>query len=177
MRYGEHERYTLTDMTMYAERESRMTDLPTAMRRVISAERILTYISVALAGVAAAFLLFSLLSQREACYGMEAGHLLCQPVDALAAARAALVLMFPGVLFVGATIGALWQIRAHTPDARNAAFGLLVTSDILLIGIVVPALAGAGYFLAPATLLMTIVAILGTVKFVQDWRAGATQAS
>jgi hypothetical protein len=146
------------------------------MRRVSDAERILTYVSVALAVVAAAYLLFTLLSEHEVCYGMQADKLLCQPVDAIAAARGALVLMFPGVLFIGAAAGALWQTRASAPDARNTAFGLLVTSTLLLIGIVVPALAGAGFFLAPATLLMTVVAILGTVKFVQDWRTGAAQA-
>lgn len=149
---------------------------PSSMRRVSGAERILTYVSVALAAIAAAYLLFTLLSQHETCYGMQADKLLCQPVDAIAAARGALVLMFPGFLFVGAAVGALWQTRADTPDARNTAFGLLITSTILLIGIVVPALAGAGFFLAPATALMTIVAILGSVKFVQDWRAGAAQA-
>lgn len=152
------------------------TTQSTQMRRVSGAERMLTYVSLALAVLAAAYLLFMLFSEHQTCYGMQADKLLCQPVDAVAAARSALVLMFPGVLFAGAAAGALWQTRATAPDARNTAFGLLVTSTLMLIGIVIPALAGAGFFLAPATLLMTVVAILGTVKFVQDWRMGATQA-
>jgi tellurite resistance protein TehA-like permease len=145
------------------------------MRRVSEAERILTYIAIALAAMAAAYLLFTLLSEHETCYGMQAGKLLCQPVDALAAARGALVLLFPGVLFVGAAVGALWQTRAKAPDARSTAFGLLVTSALLLVGIIMPALSGAGLFLAPAAALMFIVALLGAVKFVQDWRAGIAQ--
>lgn len=153
-----------------------MTTQPTPMRRINEAERILTYVSVALAVVAAAYLLFMLFSEHQTCYGMQADKLLCQPVDAVAAARGALVLMFPGVLFVGAAVGALWQTRASAPDARNTAFGLLVTSTLLLLGIIVPALAGAGLFLAPAALLMLVVAILGTIKFVLDWRTGAAQA-
>jgi hypothetical protein len=147
------------------------------MRRISGAERILTYVAVGLAAVTAAYLLFMLLSQHETCYGMQADKLLCQPVDAVAAARGAVVLLFPGILFFGAAVGALWQTRASTSDNRNAAFGLLVTCTLLLIGIIVPALSGAGFFLAPATLLMTIVAIIGTVKFAQDWRTGTAQAS
>lgn len=153
-----------------------MTDQTLAMRRVSKAERVLTYVSLALAVLAAAYLMFMLFSEHETCYGMQADKLLCQPVDAIAAARSALVLMFPGVLFAGAAAGALWQTRTTVPDARNTAFGLLVTSTLLLIGIIVPAMAGAGFFLAPATALMVVVAILGTVKFVQDWRVGAAQA-
>lgn len=146
------------------------------MRRINSAERILAYVTVGVAAVTSAYLLFMLLSEHETCYGMQASKLLCQPVDAVAAARGALVLLFPGVLFIGGVIGALGQTRARLSDNRNAAFGLLVTCTVLLIGIVTPALAGAGYFLLPATLLMIAVAVLGTVKFVQDWRAGTAQA-
>lgn len=185
MRYGEmgvsraHWRpLTPTKPTTFAGRSPWMSELPQSaqMRRINQAERILTYVAVTLAALAAAYLLFTLLSEHEVCYGMQADKLLCQPVDGIAAARGALVLLFPGILFVGAAVGALWQTRATTPDARSTAFGLLVSSTVVLIGIVVPALAGAGFFLAPATALMTVVALLGTVKFVLDWRTGAAQA-
>lgn len=145
------------------------------MRRVSDAERILAYVAVVVAAISAAYLLFMLLSEHETCYGMQADKLLCQPVDAIAAARGALVLLFPGVLYVGATVGAVWQTRATVAENRNAAFGLLVTCALLLLGIVVPALSGAGFFLVPATLLVVVVAILGTVKFTQDWRARSAQ--
>ena len=147
------------------------------MRRVSDAERILAYVAVVVAAISAAYLLFMLLSEHETCYGMQADKLLCQPVDAIAAARGALVLLFPGVLYIGATVGAVWQTRATASENRNAAFGLLVTCALLLLGIVVPALSGAGFFLLPATALVVVVAILGTVKFAQDWRAGAAQVS
>jgi hypothetical protein len=146
------------------------------MRRISGAERILAYVTVGLAAVTFAYLFFMLLSEHETCYGMQANKLLCQPVDTMAAARGAIVLLFPGVLFVGGAFSALWQSHARTPDSRNVAFGLLVTCTLLLIGIVTPAMAGAGFFLLPATLVMVVAAIVGTVKFVQDWRAGAAQA-
>lgn len=150
---------------------------PTApARRVGDAERILAYVALGIAALTSAYLLFMTLSEHETCYGMQAGKLLCQPVDATAAARSLIVLAYPGVLFVGATIGAIWQTRAQAPENRNTAFGLLVMSTLVLVGIMVPALAGAGFFLLPATLLVVIVAILGVVKFWQDWRAGAAQA-
>ncbi len=152
------------------------TSHSTPMRRIGDAERILTYITIAVAAISAAYLLFMLLSQHETCYGMQASKLLCQPVDATAAARGAVVLAFPGLLFVGAAVGALWQTRPGVSENRSTAFGLLVMCTLLLIGIVVPALSGAGFFLLPATLLLLVVAILGTIKFVQDWRAGAAQA-
>lgn len=153
-----------------------MTDQPTPMRRIADAERILTYIAVALAAVAAAYLLFMLFSQHETCYGMQADRLLCQPVDAVAAARSALVLLFPGVLMVGAAAGALWHSRAQAPDARSAAYGLLVTSALLFVGIIIPAMSGAGLFLAPAALVISIVTVLATIKFLSEWRAGIAPA-
>lgn len=155
-----------------------MSDIaPSAQaRRVSAAERILAYVALGLAALTSAYLLFMALSEHETCYGMQAGKLLCQPVDATAAARGLIVLAFPGVLFVGATIGAVWQTRAQASENRNTAFGLLVTCALLLLGIVVPALGGAGFFLLPATLLVVAVAILGAVKFWQDWRAGAARA-
>lgn len=149
----------------------------TRVRRIGDAERILAYVALGLAALTSAYLLFMALSEHETCYGMQAGKLLCQPVDATSAARGLIVLAFPGVLFIGATVGAVWQARAISPENRNTAFGLLVTCALLLLGIVVPALGGAGFFLLPATLLVMIVAILGVVKFWQDWRAGAAQAS
>lgn len=147
-----------------------------AMRRLAQAQRILTYVAVALGAIAAAYLLFTLLSEHQVCYGMRADKLLCQPVDTLAAARGALVLLFPGVLMIGAAAGALWRLSARTPDARSTAYGLLVTSDVVLIGIVIPALSGAGFFLVPATVVMTIVAILATITFIHDWRTSLAQA-
>lgn len=140
------------------------------LMRIARAERIMTNIAVALADAAALYLLASLLSAHEVCYGMRAGRLLCQPVDAIAAARAALVLLYPGVLFVGAVVGAFWQTRPDV-SSEGTAYGLLVSCVVVLIGIVAPAVFGAGLFLVPATVAITIAAILGTIKFIQDYRS------
>ncbi|HEX9038368.1 MAG TPA: hypothetical protein VF808_15405 [Ktedonobacterales bacterium] len=139
--------------------------------RLARAERVVTIIAVGLAAIAAVYLLVTLLSEHEVCYGMTASHLLCQQVDVTAAERAALVLMYPGVLFVGAAAGAFWHTRAVEPGARSTAFGLLASCAVVLVGIVVPAVSGAGFFLLPATIAMSVAAILGAVKFGQDFRA------
>lgn len=136
------------------------------------AERIATIVAVVLGVAAAIYLLVTLLTEHEVCYGLQANRLLCQPVDAMAVERAFLTLLYPGVLFVGAAAGAFWQTRATDPGARSTAFGLLVSSVLVLIGIIVPDLAGAGLFLAPATLVITVAAVLGTIKFIQDFRGG-----
>ena len=145
---------------------------PAIMTRLARAERITTIVAIVLGAAAAIYLLVTLLTEHEVCYGMRADRLLCQPVDAVAAERAALVLLYPGVLFAAAAVAAFWQTRATEPGARSTAYGLLVTSVVVLIGIVVPALAGAGLFLAPATLAITVAAVFGTIKFIQDYRAG-----
>jgi hypothetical protein len=143
-----------------------------AISGIARAERITTIAAIVLAVAAAIYLLVTLLMEHEVCYGMSADRLLCQPADAVAIERAALVLLYPGVLFVGAAVGAFWHTKATEPSARNTAYGLLVTSVAVLILIVAPALLGAGLFLAPATLVITITAILGTIKFIQDFQSG-----
>jgi hypothetical protein len=145
---------------------------PAIITRLARAERITTIVAIVLGVAASIYLLVTLLTEHEVCYGMRADRLLCQPVDAVAAERAALVLLYPGVLFAAAAVAAFWQTRTAEPGARNTAYGLLVSSVVVLIGIIVPALAGAGLFLAPATLAITVAAVLGTIKFIQDYRAG-----
>lgn len=147
-------------------------DVAPVMSGLARAERIVTIIATVLAAAAAIYLLVTLLTEHEVCYGLGADRLLCQPVDTVAAERAALVLLYPGILFVGAAAGAFWHTRAVEPGARNTAYGLFVSSVVVLIGIVIPAIAGAGFFLLPATLVITVAAVLATVKFVQDYRAG-----
>lgn len=142
------------------------------MSRIARAERITTIVAIGLAVVASIFLYVSLFTDHVVCYGMRADHLLCQPVDALAAARSALALMYPGVLFAAAALGVFWHTRATEPSSRSTAFGLTVSSIVVLIGIIIPALAGAGLYLLPATVVMTVAGVIATVKFFQDYRAG-----
>ncbi|MGH2503899.1 MAG: hypothetical protein ACRDID_15420 [Ktedonobacterales bacterium] len=139
------------------------------------AERLTTIAAIALAVIAAIFLYVSLFTEHEVCYGLRADHLQCQPLDVVAAERAALVLLYPGVLFAAAALGAFWHARATEPSSRSTAYGLTVSSVVVLIGIIVPALAGAGLYLLPATAVITATAVIATVKFIQDFRAGRAQ--
>lgn len=141
------------------------------LSRLARAERITTIIALALGALAAIYLMVTLLAEHEVCYGMQANGLFCRPADAGAAGWALLILLYPGVLLAGAAAGAWWQTRAVEPSARSTAFGLLVSSVVVLIGIVLPAVATAGFFLVPATFAMTVVGVLGTIKFAQDLRA------
>jgi hypothetical protein len=142
------------------------------LSRLARAERIVTLIAVALAALAAVYLIVTLVAEDEVCYGMQANNLICRSVDAGAAGWALLILLYPGVLLAAAAAGAWWQTRAVEPSARSTAFGLLASSVVVLIGIVLPAVATAGFFLAPATIAMTVAGVLGTIKFIQDYRAG-----
>lgn len=142
------------------------------LSRLARAERIVTLIALALGALAAVYLIVALLTEREICYGMQANNLLCRPGGAGAAGWALLILLYPAVLLAAAAAGAWWQTRAVDPGARSTAFGLLASSVVVLIGIVLPAVATAGFFLAPATVAMTVAGILGTIKFAQDFRAG-----
>ena len=142
------------------------------LSRLARAERIVTLIALALGVLAAIYLMVTLLSEHEVCYGMQANSLLCKPVDAGAAGWALLILLYPAVLLAAAAAGAWWQTRAVDPGAQSTAYGLLVTSALVLIGIVLPAVATAGFFLAPATIAITVAGVLGTIKFAQDYRAG-----
>jgi hypothetical protein len=142
------------------------------LSRLARAERIVTLIALALGVLAAIYLMVTLSTEHEVCYGMQANSLICRPVDAGAAGWALLILLYPAVLLAAAAAGAWWQTRAVEPSAQSTAYGLLASSVVVLIGIVLPAAATAGFFLAPATIAMTIVGILGTIKFAQDFRAG-----
>lgn len=145
--------------------------------RIAQIERILTYLTIALAIGAAIYLAVTLFSDHEVCYGMQSTKLLCQPVDAVATERAALVMMYPAVLFFGGCAAGIWQTRAVEPSARSTAYGLLVTCALMLLGIILPAVTTSGFFFLPGTAALTAVAIVGTVKFVRDWRLGARAAS
>ena len=142
------------------------------LSRLARAERIVTLIAVALGALAAVYLMVTLATEHEVCYGMQANNLICRSVDAGAAGWALLILLYPAVLLAAAAAGAWWQTRAVEPSARSTAFGLLASSVVVLIGIVLPAVATAGFFLVPATIAITVAGVLGAIKFTQDYRAG-----
>jgi hypothetical protein len=142
-----------------------------ALSRLARAERITTIVAVVLAAAAAIFLYVTLFSEHEVCYGLGANHLLCQPLDATAVARATVVWGYLGVLFAATAFGAWWHAGAVERSAQSAAFGLTATSWLVLIGIIVPSISGAGLYLLPAGIAITAAAVIATVKFFQDLRA------
>lgn len=162
----------MSDMSPLSSFEPDAPSSRAPLTRLARAERIITLIALALGALAAVYLLAPLLTEHEICYGMQANKIICQPVDAVSAGRALLILLYPSVLLVAAAAGAWWQTHATEPSARSTAFGLLASSALVLIGIVLPAIATAGFFLVPATVAMTVAGILGAIKFTQEYLAG-----
>jgi hypothetical protein len=50
-----------------------------------------------------------------------------------------------------------------------------VTCAFLVVAITVPAISGAGFYLAPAAILMAVAAVLGLVVLIRDWRAATSR--
>ena len=144
-------------------------------------EIILALAACVLSLVASGYLLISLFGAHEICYGVSNQALLCKPVApsslefAQQSARVVFVLSTVIVLFLAAALGAWWQHHTKEPSNRSVACGLLVTCAFLIIAITVPAISGAGFYLAPATILMAVAAVLGLVVLIRDWRAATSR--
>jgi hypothetical protein len=136
-------------------------------------ERWATLAAIVLAAIAAIYLYVMLFSEHEVCYGLSASKLLCQPLDAAAFGRATVVWGYLAVLFGATALGAWWHAGATEPSARSAAYGLTVTSWVVLIGILIPGVAGSGLYLLPAGLAITAAVVLATIKFFQDFRSAS----
>ena len=139
-------------------------------------EIILAFVSLALSFVASGYLLFSLFDAHEICYGVSNRAPLCKPLApnslefAQQSARVVFVLSTVLVLFLAAALSTWWQHHTKEPSNRSVAVGVLVTCAFLIIAITVPAISGAGFYLAPATILMVAAAALGLGAFIRDWR-------
>ena len=144
-------------------------------------EVILALVSFALSLVASGYLLISLFGAHEICYGVSNQALLCKPIApntaefAQQSARVVFVLSTVIVLFLAAALGAWWQHHTQEPSNRSVACGLLVTCAFLIIAITVPAIGGAGFYLAPATILMVIAALLSIFTLLRGGRGAATR--
>jgi magnesium-transporting ATPase (P-type) len=138
------------------------------------AETILALVSFVLSLLASGYLLISLFGAHEICYGVSNQALLCKPVApssvefAQQSARVMFVLSTVLVLFLVALLAAWWQHHTKEPSNRSVACGVLVTSTFLIVAMTVPAIAGAGFFLVPATVLMTVAAVLGLVSLLRS---------
>lgn len=143
-------------------------------------QTILALVSFVLCVLASAYLLISLFGAHEICYGVSNQTMLCKPIApssiefAQQAARIAFVLSTVIVLFLAATLAAWWQHHTPEPSNRSVACGTLVTCAFLIVAITIPAVSGAGFYLAPATILISAAAVLGLYILIRDWRAAAT---
>lgn len=144
-------------------------------------QTILALVSFVLCLLASAYLLISLFGAHEICYGVSNQAVLCKPIApsslefAQQAARIVFVLSTVIVLFLAATLSAWWQHHTAEPSNRSVACGVLVTCAFLIVAITVPAIGGAGFYLAPATILISAAAVLGLIILVRDWRASTAR--
>lgn len=142
---------------------------------------ILALVSFVLCLLASAYLLISLFGAHEICYGVSNQTMLCKPIApsslefAQQSARVAFVLSTVIVLFLAATLSAWWQHHTPEPSNRSVACGALVTCALLIIAITIPAISGAGFYLAPATILISASAALGLFILIRDWRAAPSR--
>ncbi|HEU5348114.1 MAG TPA: hypothetical protein VFU63_05835 [Ktedonobacterales bacterium] len=142
---------------------------------------ILALVSFVLCLAASGYLLISLFDAHEICYGVSSRALLCRPVApnslefAQQSARVVFVLSTVIVLFLAATLAAWWQHHTKEPSNRSVACGLLATCTFLIVAITIPAISGAGFYVAPATVLMVIAAVLGLVSLLRDWRSAVAR--
>lgn len=144
------------------------------------AETILALVAFALSVLASGYLLISLFGAHEICYGVSNQAMLCKPIAptsaefAQQAARVLFVLSTVIVLFLASALAAWWQHHTPEPSNRSVASGLLVTCAFLIVAMTVPAISGAGFYLAPATILVAIAAVLSLVALIRDRRVAAS---
>ena len=142
-------------------------------------QTILALVSFVLCLVASGYLLISLFGAHEICYGVSNQAMLCKPVApssvefAQQSARVVFVLSTVIVLYLGATLAAWWQHHTKEPSNRSVACGVQVTCAFLIVAMTVPAISGAGFYLAPATILIAIAALLSLVTLIRGGRAVA----
>lgn len=142
-------------------------------------QTILALVSFVLCLVASGYLLISLFGAHEICYGVSNQAMLCKPVApssvefAQQSARVVFVLSTVIVLYLAATLAAWWQHHTKEPSNRSVASGVQVTCAFLIVAMTVPAISGAGFYLAPATILIALAAILSLVTLIRGGRAMA----
>jgi hypothetical protein len=119
------------------------------------------------------FFITQVLVENEACYGVSAFNNPCEPVSAQSVGRLLFVIAIVLALFAGGWLAARGQQRAAEPSARTAALMFLVTCTVIVLGITLSSLEGAGLYFLPSALLLLAAAITGVVLQVR----GATSES
>lgn len=152
------------------------------MNRLARTETWLALAALVLAVLASLYLVISLFGANEVCYGISSRSVLCTPLKpgsaeyAQVGGRLLFVLVVVLVLFAGGALGAWGHERAKEPSARSASLGLLCACAFFILGLTIPAISGAGFFLIPSTTLVSIAAILGLVRLLQETRAQTNEA-
>ena len=153
------------------------------MKRLARIETWLGVAALALAVLASLYLIISTFGANEVCYGISSRSVLCTPLTpgtveyAQVTGRLLFVLVTVLLLFAGAALGAWGHHKAKEPSARSAALGLLCFCAFFILGLTVPAISGAGFFLIPATTLICVSAALGLVSLLWEWRTQPKEAN
>ncbi len=126
-------------------------------------------VGLALAAVVAAllssiYLAVSVFVERQACYGVQSGKNPCARVDAGVIVNLVVVLGIVLALYAGAALLALAQQRAADPSARTNALMFLVLLTLLIMGMTLSALAGPGFYLLPALILLVAAVLVGVAS-------------
>jgi magnesium-transporting ATPase (P-type) len=137
------------------------------------AQTIVAFAAFALCLAASVYLVVSLFDAHEICYGVSNQTMVCKPIApssaefAQQAARIVFVLSTVIVLFLAAALAAWWQHHTAEPSNRGVACGALVTCAFLIIAITIPAISSAGFYLLPATILVSLSALFSLYLLVR----------
>jgi hypothetical protein len=142
---------------------------PTRLQRLQIGLAAAALLLTALVGL---YFIVQVLVENEACYGVSAFNNPCEPASPSSIGRLLLVIAIVLALFAGGWLGARGQQRAPEPSARTAALMLLVTCTLLVLGITLSSLGGAGLYFLPGALLLLGAAITGVVI---QLRSGAAE--
>jgi prepilin signal peptidase PulO-like enzyme (type II secretory pathway) len=123
------------------------------------------------------FFIVQVLVENEACYGVSAFKNPCEPASPSSIGRLLLVIAVVLALFAVGWLAARGQQRAQEPSARTAALMLLVTCTVILLGVTLSSLGGAGLYFLPGALLLLAAAITGVVLQLRDASSDAASSA
>jgi hypothetical protein len=142
---------------------------PTRLQRLQIGLAAAALLLTALVGL---YFIAQVLVENEACYGVSAFNNPCEPASPASIGRLLLVIAVVLALFAGGWLAVRGQQRAPEPSARTAALMLLVTCTLLVLGITLSSLGGAGLYFLPGALLLLGAAITGVVAQIRGGASG-----
>jgi hypothetical protein len=133
---------------------------PTRLQRLQIGLAAAALLLTALVGL---FFIAQVLVENEACYGVRAINNPCEPASPASVGRLLLVIAIVLALFAGGWLAARGQQRAAEPSARTASLMAMVTCTLILLGVTLSSLEGAGLYFLPSALLLLAATIIGVV--------------